>query len=280
MASSGPFPLVLEGPWDADPPKQLCNKLQRYFQSPRISGGGECDLKKQTGQHGLLLLFKQEEVRQRVLKRENHELELPGQEKLKLTVRLPPAKNENKISEKPVTTEVKVSGDQDTKHPLERRSAQAEGNSEDARTISSLVVFNNVHHAIREDFLTLLVENISGFSEINGDFTIEILPEAQAAVITFLKTIGKKVKDLKISASTLEMTRTILVEDLPPGVNEIFISLFFENPHNGGGPVTMVQYFPNDNSALVEFETHEGSFPNPPINPTPYLVPLPHVTSV
>uniref|UniRef100_F6PVF6 Poly [ADP-ribose] polymerase n=1 Tax=Monodelphis domestica TaxID=13616 RepID=F6PVF6_MONDO len=290
MASSGPFPLVLEGPWDADPPKQLCNKLQRYFQSPRISGGGECDLKKQTGQHGLLLLFKQEEVRQRVLKRENHELELPGQEKLKLTVRLPPAKNENKISEKPVTTEVKVSGDQDTKHPLERRSAQAEGNSEDARTISSLVVFNNVHHAIREDFLTLLVENISGFSEINGDFTIEILPEAQAAVITFLKTIdteafviictqNHRVKDLKISASTLEMTRTILVEDLPPGVNEIFISLFFENPHNGGGPVTMVQYFPNDNSALVEFETHEVIdtlltkkllFNNSPISVYPY----------
>ncbi|XP_044525986.1 protein mono-ADP-ribosyltransferase PARP14-like [Gracilinanus agilis] len=276
----------------------LEKKLQKYFQSLKKSGGGECTVKAGPSEGTYWVEFLESQARQRVLKRENHELELPGQEKLKLTVRLPPAKNENKISEKPVTTEGRkikdgaqeqeVSEDQDTK--LERRSTQAEGNSEDARTISSLVVFKNVQHTIREDLLTLLVENMSGFSEMNGDFTIEIIPEAQVAVVTFLKTIdteafviictqNHRVKELKISASTLEMTRTILVEDLPPGVNEILISFFFEHPKNGGGSVTMVQYSPKDNSALIEFETHEVIdtilkkkllFSNSPISVYPY----------
>ncbi|XP_074070757.1 protein mono-ADP-ribosyltransferase PARP14-like isoform X1 [Macrotis lagotis] len=214
-------------------------------------------------------------VRQRVLKRENHEIELLGQEKLKFTVRLPTEKDGNKVSEKPVTTEEsrikdevqeqEASEDQDTKLPLERKTVHTESISKDPETISSLIVFKNIKHTVTEDLLILLVENVSGFSETNGDFTIEIIPEAEIAVVTFLKPIDREtiiticaknhnVGKLIISASSLEVTRTILVEDLPPGVNEHYITLFFENPQNGGGPVTRVQYFPEENSALIEFD--------------------------
>ncbi|XP_020841598.1 LOW QUALITY PROTEIN: protein mono-ADP-ribosyltransferase PARP14-like [Phascolarctos cinereus] len=300
MEIPGSFPLVLEGPWGPDPPKKLRNKLQCYFQSPQRSGGGECVLTLQTGRSEILLLFEHEEARQRVLKRENHELQLAGGEKLKLTVKLPTVKDGNKISEKPVTTkesqtkdgaqEQAASEDQDTKLPLERRSAQTKGISKGPETISSLVVFKNIQNTITEDLLTLLVENVSGFSETRGDFTVEIIPEAEVAVVTFLKTIdaetfiaicaeNHKIEELKICASPLEVTRTILVEDLPPGVNEYYITLFFESQKNGGGPVTRVQYFPEENSALIQFDTYEVLdtiltkkllFNNSPISMFPY----------
>ncbi|XP_036599388.1 protein mono-ADP-ribosyltransferase PARP14-like [Trichosurus vulpecula] len=300
MEIPGSFPLVLEGPWGPNPPKKLCNKLQCYFQSPRRSGGGECALTLQKGRSEILLLFEQEEVRQRVLKRENHELELTREEKLKLTVRLPTVKDGNKINEKPVTTEEskikdgaqeqEASEDRDTKLPLERRSAQTKGISKGPGTTSSLVVFKNIQDTVTEDLLTLLVENMSGLSEASGDFTIEIIPEAEVAVVTFMKTIdtetfiticaeNDKVGKLKISASLLEVTKTILVEDLPPGVNEHYITLFFENTKNGGGPVTRVVYLPKENSALIQFEeckvldtilTKKLLFNNSPISLFPY----------
>ncbi|XP_043850620.1 protein mono-ADP-ribosyltransferase PARP14-like [Dromiciops gliroides] len=300
MEIPGSFPLVLEGPWDPNPSKKLCNKLQCYFQSHRRSGGGECVLTPQRDRAEILLLFEHEEVRQRVLKRENHELEWPGQEKLNLTVRLPTAKDGNKISEKPVTTEEskikdgvqeqESSEDQDTKLTLERRSVQNEGISKGPGTISSMVVFKNIQDRGTQDLLPLLVENVSGFSERSGDFTIEIIPETDVAVVTFLKTIdtetftticskNHKVEKLKISASPLEVTNSILVKDLPPGVNESCITLFFENPNHGGGPVNKVQYFPKENSALIQFDackvidtilTKKLLFNNSPISVFPY----------
>ncbi|XP_072469905.1 protein mono-ADP-ribosyltransferase PARP14-like [Notamacropus eugenii] len=279
MEIPGPFPLVLKGPWGPDPPKKLCNKLQCYFQSSQRSGGGECVLRLQTGRSEILLLFEHEEVRQRVLTRENHELELRGEEKLKLTVRLPTGQNGNKINEKPVTTEEskikdgtqeqEASVDQGTKLPLEGRSAQTKDIHKGPGTISSLVVFKNIQDPVTEDLLTLLVENVSGFSEASGDFTVEIIPDVEVAVVTFLKTIDTKkfiticdenykVQELKISALPLEVTKTILVEDLPPGANEHYITLFFENTKNGGGPVISVQYFPEKNSALIQFDTYDA----------------------
>lgn len=44
MAASGSFPLLVEGSWGPDPPKNLINKLQMYFQSRKRSGGGECEV--------------------------------------------------------------------------------------------------------------------------------------------------------------------------------------------------------------------------------------------
>lgn len=57
---------------------------------------------------------------------------------------------------------------------------------------SSLVVLKNVQETTKECVLTLLVENISGLSVDDDDFSVEIIPEINAAVITFIKTIGKE----------------------------------------------------------------------------------------
>ncbi|KAK2091749.1 hypothetical protein P7K49_031033 [Saguinus oedipus] len=45
MAVPGSFPLLVEGSWGPDPPKNLSTKLQMYFQSPKRSGGGECEVR-------------------------------------------------------------------------------------------------------------------------------------------------------------------------------------------------------------------------------------------
>ena len=44
-----------------------------------------------------------------------------------------------------------------------------------------------------ENVLSLLVELISGRSEANGDFRVEIMPNIKVAVMTFLKNAGKTV---------------------------------------------------------------------------------------
>lgn len=49
MAASGSFPLLVEGSWGPDPPKNLINKLQMYFQSRKKSGGGECEVVPEPG---------------------------------------------------------------------------------------------------------------------------------------------------------------------------------------------------------------------------------------
>lgn len=52
MAASRSFPLLVEGSWGPDPPKNLINKLQMYFQSRKKSGGGECEVVRQPGSPG------------------------------------------------------------------------------------------------------------------------------------------------------------------------------------------------------------------------------------
>lgn len=91
MAAPGFFPLLVEGSWGSDPPKNLSAKLQMYFQSPKRSGGGECEVRQESGNPARFLLLFRENVRQKVLERENHELVLPGKGTFKLTVWLPTA---------------------------------------------------------------------------------------------------------------------------------------------------------------------------------------------
>ncbi|XP_068921027.1 protein mono-ADP-ribosyltransferase PARP14-like [Petaurus breviceps papuanus] len=283
---------------------ELCSglerKLQKYFQSRRQSGGGECTVKAGPTEGTFWVEFLEREAGQRVLERENHELELPGGKKLKLTVRLPTAKDvdegneeetpteESKIKDRP--QEQDVSEDQDKKFPLDRRLDETEDVSKSSENVPSLVALKNLQDLENEYLLILLVENMSGLSKNEGDFEVEVIPEAQTAVFTFLKHIDTKtfvdhcsqnriVQEKKILVAPLEETRTILVENLPPDVNESYITLFFENPNNGGGPITKVQCFPKDNSALIEFSdcqavkailTKNLLFNNNPISMFPY----------
>ncbi|XP_072469897.1 protein mono-ADP-ribosyltransferase PARP14-like isoform X1 [Notamacropus eugenii] len=283
---------------------KLCSgierKLQKYFQSPRKSGGGECTITAGPTEGTFWVEFREREAKQGVLKRENHELDWPGNEKLKLTVRLPTAKEADEGKEEEIpTTESKmkarpqeqdVSEDQDTKFPLGRRMGETEDMSKGSENVPSLVALKNLQDPENEYLLVLLVENISGLSKSEGDFEVEIIPEAETAVLTFLKHIDTKtfvdrcsqnriVQDKKIFVEPLEETRTILVENLPPNINESYITLFFENANNGGGPITKVECFLKDNSALIEFSdcqvvktilTRNLLFKSNPISMFPY----------
>uniref|UniRef100_A0A8D0DR79 PAR14-like first RRM domain-containing protein n=1 Tax=Salvator merianae TaxID=96440 RepID=A0A8D0DR79_SALMN len=87
MASEKPlysFPLVVQGDWGSpEPPKPLRLKLQSYFQSKK-SGGGECEIQLRSGD--VLIVFSEEDARQRVLSRRTHVLDLREKGTLKLVV--------------------------------------------------------------------------------------------------------------------------------------------------------------------------------------------------
>lgn len=271
MAAPRGFPLLVQGSWGPDPPKNLSTKLQMYFQSPKRSGGGECEVYQEPGSPlRFRVLFFPFDVRQRVLERENHELGWAGQQPFKLTVCLPEASGKahgvfkqntpTKVSNaKDATKEPGVSKELDAKLSPDERSEKV---PKECENISSSVAFENLQANVSEVMLTLLVENVSGLS--SNDFQLEIIRDFDVAVVTFLKRIDTRefvdnccrylsVKQLQLSPRLLEVTTTIRVENLPPGADEHNLGLFFESPSNGGGRVASVECFPEESSALIKF---------------------------
>ncbi|XP_048202716.1 protein mono-ADP-ribosyltransferase PARP14 isoform X2 [Perognathus longimembris pacificus] len=271
--AAGPFPLLVEGSWGPDPPKNLSTKLHKYFQSRKRSGGGECEVRQEPGNPPrFLVLFFPEDVRQKVLEKQNHELDWPGTGTFKLTVRLPMAPDEGPVfkgeipsEESQVNEDVKeldVSEELDTKLSLSSTSETQEDIPRKCGNISCLVALENLKANVTDMMLTLLVENISGLP--SDDFQMEVIRDCDVAVVTFLQhrdaikfvddcARHHSIKKLQVSPRLLEMTKTIRVENLPPGVDDYQLQLFFENPFNGGGKVTSVECFPDESSALVEF---------------------------
>lgn len=272
MAAPGYFPLLVEGSWGTDPPKSLITKLQLYFQSQKRSGGGECEVRQEPGSPArFLVLFHPLDVRQNVLERENHELALPGKGTFKLTVKLPPDPNEvhDASKEKIPAKESKAKeharepdASEDTQISLNKRSEKMEDIPKQCENIPSLVAFENLKANVTDIMLTLLVENISGLS--SDDFEVEIIRDFDVGVVNFRKYIDamKFVEDcvmhhsvtrLQLSPRLLEATKTIRVENLPPGVDSYNLKCLFENPQNGGGRVVSIECFPEESSALIEF---------------------------
>ncbi|NXJ83298.1 PAR14 polymerase, partial [Trogon melanurus] len=133
---------------------------------------------------------------------------------------------------------------------------------------SPSVVFENIQGCSRK-CLHILLENISGLTADDG-FTVEIIPEINVAVATFTKSIdteefvkkcsqNKRVKEFKMTARLLELTQSIKAENIPAGVSKGYLAVYFENVQNGGGPVSDVQLFPEENSAVITFCDHEGN---------------------
>ncbi|PKU32261.1 poly [Limosa lapponica baueri] len=54
---------------------------------------------------------------------------------------------------------------------------------------STVVLLENVQETVEDCMLIMLVENISGLSEDDGDFSVEMIPEIRAAVVTFTGNI-------------------------------------------------------------------------------------------
>lgn len=66
-------------------------------------------------------------------------------------------------------------------------------------------------------------------------------------------------RQLQLSPRLLERTKVVRVENLPPGVDDYQLQLYFESPFTGGGRVTHVECFPEESSALVEFSDSKGN---------------------
>ncbi|XP_058050767.1 protein mono-ADP-ribosyltransferase PARP14-like isoform X2 [Ahaetulla prasina] len=273
------FPVLLQGAWGSpDPPKIVRNKILRYFQSRKKSGGGECEIQKQGGQ--ILVCFAQEEVRQRVLSQKIHELDLAGKGTLKLEVSLYETTDRAKdnapkkevISKKALREEGQaremVQQDCQTKNVTltsgpAGEAPHAEKNILDYPQKSSQVVLENVEENIHLDTLTLLVDNIS---DLSGDstFHIEQINEKKAAVVTFQQSTAAanflkqcstshRFQQYRLTARPLELTHIIKVENIPTATSSEFLTLYFESPKHGGGQVCDIQMLPSEDSALVTF---------------------------
>ncbi|NWV12314.1 PAR14 polymerase, partial [Ptilonorhynchus violaceus] len=133
---------------------------------------------------------------------------------------------------------------------------------------SHSVVFENIERCSPE-CLRVLLENISNLT-VDADFTVEEIPEINVAVATFLKSIDtkelvkrcskhKRVREFKMTARLLELTQSIKAANLPDSVSTDYIAVYFESARSGGGPVSDVQLFPEENSAIITFCDHKGN---------------------
>ncbi|NXH42092.1 PAR14 polymerase, partial [Dicaeum eximium] len=138
----------------------------------------------------------------------------------------------------------------------------------DSAEASPSVVFENIERC-SPYCLQMLLENISGLT-VDVDFTVELIPEMNVAVATFIKSIDtkefvekcsqhKRVREFKMTARLLESTQTIKAENLPESISTDYLTVYFESAQNGGGPVSDVQLFPEENSAIVTFCDHKGN---------------------
>uniref|UniRef100_A0A803SRQ5 Uncharacterized protein n=1 Tax=Anolis carolinensis TaxID=28377 RepID=A0A803SRQ5_ANOCA len=266
-----PFPVLVRADWGGpDLPKATRNKLLCYFQSRKKSGGGECELQRQGGR--VLVCFARPEVRQRVLSQKTHEIDLGEKGTLELVVTLLETTDEIKDH----VPKTKMVPEQDVpRESVTLVSRSADGNRhgrEDVSTnsqTSPLVALRNVEDSITPEVLSLLVENISDLSEEN-DYQVELIRERNAAVITFQQSIdaatfmkqcakSSRFKEYKFTACHLELPQMIKVENIPIGVSKDFITLYFESPKHGGGPVSGVQMLPEEESALITFCNNQGN---------------------
>ncbi|XP_059417878.1 protein mono-ADP-ribosyltransferase PARP14-like [Carassius carassius] len=252
-----PFALYVEGKWDPHTPK-LKNKLIIYFQSKK-SDGGDCEVEYAGGQTATVR-FKSKEVRQRVLKKQTHELKI-GQKTLKITVNLPPS--EAVPQESTSSASIITAGEPQNKDKKDEKVESLEETEED--TTPKSAVIENIQKSGRE-FLTMLVENVlKGSSAESDDFSIEIIPESNCAVVAFSKSkyaehffvsspsngIFKK-KNMEVRL--LEITSKVKAEGLPPNSNSDLIMLYFDKfAEVDDDGVT----FETDQSAIITFKNPE-----------------------
>ncbi|CAN2389077.1 positive regulation of interleukin-4-mediated signaling pathway [Pristimantis euphronides] len=214
----------------------------------------------------LLLHF---QIRDQVLQKTPHELKLPDGKVLQLTVWLPGtqmARSDTTLTGA-CSSAAACNVEQQQKDPVivkpERGEEMTTGNS------SSQVLIENIQDSRTSDLLTLLVENISN-KERETDFYVELIPELNAAVITFTcdidtqSFIGKfrnhaTASRHRLTAKSLKETRMIRVEGFAHNTSEEMITLYFDNPNNGGGfgSIESVEMIPDLRTALITFYSED-----------------------
>ncbi|NWY71793.1 PAR14 polymerase, partial [Erithacus rubecula] len=130
--------------------------------------------------------------------------------------------------------------------------------------LPTAVVLENVKETIKDGVLILLVENVSGLSEDDGDFSLEMIPELCAGVVTFTgntdaKEFAKKLnqnpraRKQNITARCLEQTRSVRAENIPPNTPSHYITVYFENEKYGGAQTVDVRLLPDEDAAVITF---------------------------
>ncbi|XP_059676359.1 protein mono-ADP-ribosyltransferase PARP14 [Gavia stellata] len=209
--------------------------VEMYFENKKKSGGGaiESCIKKD---QQIIITFQDEEDAQEVLQRKHHSVK-----KIDLFVK-----------------------------PWQVETLQELCQVEDSQGSlpSSIVVLENVQETVKDCMLIMLVENISGLSEDDGDFSVEMIPEIHAAVVTFTgnTAVGEfakklnqnhRVKQQNITARCLELTKSVRAENIPPNTPTDYITVYFENKKNGGAQVVDVQQLPDEDAAIITFNDHK-----------------------
>ncbi|XP_073490612.1 protein mono-ADP-ribosyltransferase PARP14-like [Aquarana catesbeiana] len=262
--------------WDQGPEKlkPLKNKLQLYFGSKSKSDGGECEIRETDCSRGYVLIYyKEEGARDRVLQRKTHHLKLPNGTTLQLIVRLP---EDGQSTQSSAPSEDAKTPPPTQEDPADHKVHQIPGEEEkptredDEVTLdppSSQVLIENIQDSCTPEMLNLLVENTSEKNE-EMDFHVEMIPEIRSAVVTFTSEndipdfIGRfsgipRVKQQKLRAKCLENTRSVRVEGLPANTSEDFLGLYFESAKHGGGPIEEIEMLPEEGAAIITFSSAE-----------------------
>ncbi|XP_040214266.1 protein mono-ADP-ribosyltransferase PARP14-like [Rana temporaria] len=237
--------------------KKLKNKLLLYFQKRSESTGGECEIRDTDCTRGYILInFKEEEARDRVLQKGRHLLTLPTGEELPLTVSLPSTESPDTAGKTPGS----ATGSQAARAEEDKATPDDEVTPDPP---SSRVLIENVQDSHTHEMLNILVENTSEKVE-ETDFYVEIIPEIRSAVVTFtcdidiprfIRTFSGNLRAVhyKLTARPLEESQSVRVENVPENTSEMHLTAFFENPKHGGGRVEDVVMLPEERAALITF---------------------------
>ncbi|XP_016410796.1 poly [ADP-ribose] polymerase 14-like isoform X2 [Sinocyclocheilus rhinocerous] len=253
-----PYPIIVEGNWESEQAKSVKNKLQIYFQSKKKSQGGDCAVKYDDKSNSATILFKSSDIRDAVLSKAEHIITVDNQQ-IKLKVYKPSDAEEQ-------TDSAGQRMDQGCGYQEPTQSASQTDVNVKKPQESSAVVLENLPDDIKQDVLSLLVENISSLSE--NDFSVELIPELRKAVVTFKNPSAaekfledsrthEKFKKKNLRARALERSTSVRVENLPAEANnnKMLLELYFEK---WGGPVVEVITIPSEQAAIIIFKEEEA----------------------
>ncbi|XP_051540797.1 protein mono-ADP-ribosyltransferase PARP14-like isoform X3 [Myxocyprinus asiaticus] len=250
-----PFPIIVEGDWRPEHAKSVKKKLQIYFQSKKKSQGGDCVVQYDEKSSTATIQFKSPHIRDGVLSKAEHVITIEKYEvKLKVSK---PSDEEKQPDRKEKPTEQACGYEEPN-----QSAPQTELDVEDPQE-SSAVVLENVPDDAKKDFLALFVENVSKISE--KDFSMELIPELNTAVVTFnnCSAAGKfleksrthrNFQQYNLRAHALERSTCVRVEDLPADASKMLLELYFEK---WGCPQEVITV-PSEKAAIITFKEEKA----------------------
>ncbi|XP_053181167.1 protein mono-ADP-ribosyltransferase PARP14-like [Scomber japonicus] len=253
MEGSVCAPVIVEGDWTPAQTRTVNNKLKIYFGSKKKSNGGDCVVQLEEAAPRAAVYFNSEEVRERVLARDDHQITLENQTfKLRLVSASTPT-NSDDVSDSSADSKTQKS----EVEPGNGASAENKEESESVQSVS--VVLDNVSDKMPKDLLLMLVENISGLDD--SSYSLEIIWETNQAVVTFsspadaekfltVSQSSRKLEKHELTAWRLEAAKSVRVEDLPPNIVKDMLELYFEKNWRLPDHITMI---PDEQAAIVTF---------------------------